>query len=147
LVLRPGTRFKCRSLFGILVVSSDPTFLRLGTLKHLEDHPEMKPADYARGLYFYPRADLCVPASNRTWADFRGPHSYTYGRFGGLSNTAPYLAGVAALAWQVNPDISPSEMIALWKRTAVVTSVGPVINPVAVVEAAKNAKGTSAEDK
>jgi hypothetical protein len=132
---------------GILVISCDPTFLRLGTLKRIEDHPEMKPTDYTRGLYFYPGANLCVPASNRTWADFRGPRCYTYGRLGGLSNTAPYLAGVAALAWQVNPDISPAEMVALWKRTAIVTPVGPVIDPVAVVEAAKTGKGTLAASR
>jgi hypothetical protein len=47
---------------------------------------------------------------------------------------------VAALAWQLNPTLSPGEMVALWKRTTVTTSVGPVIDPVAVVEVAKNAK-------
>jgi hypothetical protein len=125
---------------GILVVTCDPSFLTLGTLKRLEDRPELTASDYKRGLYFYPGAALCVPAANRTLASFLGPRLYTYDRNGGMSWTVPYLAGVAALGWQVNPAIKPQEMVELWKRTAVKTPVGPVIDPVAVVEASKGCK-------
>jgi len=125
---------------GILVVTCDPGFLTLGTLKRLEKRPDPTPSDYERGLYFYPGAALCVPAANRTLASFRGPGLYTYDRNGGMSWTVPYLAGVAALGWQVNPAVKPQEMVELWKRTAVRTAAGPVIDPVAVVEASRSLK-------
>jgi len=120
---------------NILVVTCDPDFLRLGTLKRDENRLETKPADYSRGLFFYPGAALCVPAANRTLASFRGPRLYTYDRTGGLSWTVPYLAGVAALGWQVDPNIKPREMVELWQRTAAKTAVGPVIDPGALIEA------------
>jgi hypothetical protein len=123
---------------GILVLTCDPTFLRLATLKRLEDRSEPTATDYSRGMIGYPEATLCVPAANRTFASFRGPHVYTYDRTGGLSWTVPYLAGVAALAWQVNPAIKADEMVKLWVSTSIKTGAGQVINPLGVVEAAKN---------
>ena len=120
---------------NVLVVTCDPDFLRIGTLKRIEDRPELKPADYLRGFYSQPGAALCVPAANRTLASFKGPRAYTYYRTGGMSWTVPYLAGVAALGWQVDPDIRPSEMVQLWRQTAARTAAGPVIDPRALIEA------------
>ncbi|HEY5912440.1 MAG TPA: S8/S53 family peptidase [Verrucomicrobiae bacterium] len=122
---------------GILVVTCDPQFLRLATLKRLETGPEPGANDYVRGLFGYPAGALCVPAANRTLASFRGSRCYTYDRTGGLSWTVPYVAGVAALAWQVDPSITPPEMLELLKRTALKTAAGAVINPTAVIEATK----------
>ncbi len=122
---------------NILVLTCDPHFLRLATLERLEDHPDPGPADYERGWFGYPTGALCVPAANRSLASFRGARLYTYDRTGGLSWTVPYLAGVAALAWQVDPSITPQAMVDLLKRTAVKTTVGNVVNPVAVIEEAK----------
>ncbi len=120
---------------NILVVTCDPDFLRIGTLRRIENRPELKPADYSRGLYSHPGAALCVPAANRTLASFRGPRLYTYDRTGGMSWTVPYLAGVAALGWQVDPNIKPREMVQLWQQTAAKTAAGPVIDPAALIEA------------
>lgn len=120
---------------NILVVTCDPDFLRIGTLQRIENRPELRPADYSRGLYFSPGAALCVPAANRTLASFRGPGCYTYDRRGGMSWTVPYLAGVAALGWQIDPSIKPQEMVQLWRQTAAKTAVGPVIDPGALIEA------------
>jgi len=122
---------------NILVLTCDPHFLKLATLKRHEDHPDPGPADYERGWFGYPAGALCVPAANRSLASFRGPHVYTYDRTGGLSWTVPYLAGVAALAWQVDPSITPQAMVDLLKRTAVKTTVGSVVNPLAVIDEAK----------
>ncbi len=122
----------------ILVVTCDPQFLRLATLKRLEDRPDPGAADYVRGWFGYPAGALCVPAANRTLASFRGPQCYTYDRTGGLSWTVPYVAGVAALAWQVNPSLKPQEVLELLKRTASTTAAGAVLNPTAVLEAVKN---------
>jgi hypothetical protein len=122
---------------GILVLTCDPHFLQLATLKRLENCPDPGAEDFVRGRFGYPFGGLCVPAANRTLASFRGPNFYTYDRTGGLSWTVPYVAGVAALAWQVEPSIKPSEMVELLKRTAVKTVSGTVINPAAVIEAVK----------
>jgi subtilisin family serine protease len=54
---------------------------------------------------------------------------YTYWTQAGLSWAAPYLAGLAALAYQVNPEIRPDEIVNLWKQTAVKTNAGLVVNP------------------
>lgn len=122
---------------NILVVTCDPQFLRLATLKRLENRPDPDAADYVRGWFGYPAGSLCAPAANRTLASFRGPSCYTYDRTGGLSWTVPYVAGVAALAWQIDPAIKPQEMLDLLKRTAVKTDVGVVINPGVAIEAVK----------
>jgi serine protease AprX len=118
-----------------LVVTCDPDFLRIGTLRRIENRPELRAADYSRGWYFRPGAVLCVPAANRTLASFRGPRLYTCDRMGGMSWTVPYLAGVAALGWQVDPNIKPQEMVQLWRQTAAKTVVGAVIDPRALIEA------------
>jgi hypothetical protein len=120
---------------GILVVTCDPDFLRIATLKRVESRPDPTATDYGPGVFAHPSAALCVPAANRTLASFRGPVFYTYDRTGGMSWTVPYLAGVAALGWQVDPSIKPREMVELWKHTAVKTETGSVIDPVAFVEA------------
>jgi hypothetical protein len=49
----------------------------------------------------------------------------------------PYVAGVAALAWQMAPSIKSHDMLELLKSTAVNTAVGTVINPAAVIESVK----------
>jgi hypothetical protein len=122
---------------GILVVTCDPQFMQLATLKRLEDRPEPGPADYVRGWFGYPAGALCVPAANRTLASLWGPHCYTYDRTGGMSWTVPYVAGVAALAWQVDPSLKPQAMLELLKGTTVKTAVGSVLNPVGVIEAVR----------
>jgi len=120
---------------NILVVTCDPDFLHIGTLRRIENHDEPQPGDYQRGLYGRPDAVLLVPAANRTLASFRGCQVYTYDRTGGMSWTVPYLAGVAALAWQVDPNLTPHQIVELWSRTAAKTAVGPVLDPIAVITA------------
>ena len=125
---------------NLLVITCDPQFLTIGTLKRDEAHPEPTPSDYTAGRYSYPGAALWVPAANRGLASFRGRTVYTYDRTGGMSWTVPYLAGVAALGWQVAPETHPKEMVQAWLRTATRTAVGPVLNPAAVVEELKKTK-------
>ena len=125
---------------GILVVTCDPDFLPIGTLKRAENRPEPTAADYTRGCFSAPSAILHVPAANRTLASFRGPRLYSYDRLGAMSWTVPYLAGLAALGWQVNPAITPREMTELWQRTAAKTAFGLVIDPVKFLALIKPAK-------
>lgn len=50
---------------------------------------------------------LLVPMDARTTADFTGEENYVFYTDGGWSWVAPWLAGLYALAAQVNPDITP----------------------------------------
>ena len=49
-----------------------------------------------------------------------------------------YLAGLAVLAYQVNPEIEPKTIVALWHKTAVQTNVGAVVQPENFIEAVRN---------
>jgi len=49
----------------------------------------------------------------------------------------PYLAGLAALAYQVDPEIEPKTIVKLWVETAVHIDAGPVVNPTGFIEAVR----------
>lgn len=88
---------------------------------------------------------LLFPMDHRTTADFMDNNSYRYeGNDGGMSWSTPYIAGVYALAKQVNPEITMDEF---WQK-ALETSdechnnddgkyVGRLINPEKLMEAIK----------
>lgn len=59
--------------------------------------------------YFGVKEDqvLLVPMDSRTTASPTGYNDYVFYREGGLSWSIPYIAGLYALACQVNPDITP----------------------------------------
>jgi hypothetical protein len=126
---------------GILVVTCDPAFLRLATLRRNPNGDPNDPTIYTGGLYSALRAALCVPAGNRATASHHGPDVYTYWIEGGMSWAVPYLAGLAALAFQVDPEIPPARIVDLWTSTATRTATGPIVNPPGFIEAVRaNAK-------
>ena len=87
------------------------------------------------------RAALCVPAGNRTTASHEGRDVYTYWVEGGMSWAVPYLAGLAALAFQIDPETPPAQIVELWTATATRTSAGPVVNPPKFIEAVRARAG------
>jgi serine protease AprX len=125
---------------GILVVTCDPAFLRYGTLARTPGQDPDRPSSYRRGRYGHSNSVLLIPVANRTLASHRGPQVYTFDRTGGMSLAAPYMAGLAALAYQVKPEIDPKTIVDLWLKTASQTDVGPIVNPVGFIEAVRNAK-------
>lgn len=114
---------------GILIVTCDRSVLNYGTLTRILDKNSDEPHSYRRGMFGDTGTVLWVPTGNRTTACWRGVDLYTYEREGGMSWGAPYLAGLAALAYQVDPKIEPKTIVELLLRTAVHTEVGPVVNP------------------
>jgi subtilisin family serine protease len=74
---------------------------------------------------------LIVPTEPRTTAEHYEPNdpSYVYYGQGGLSFGIPYLAGVFALAWQVNPNLKYEELIKLVFETADDYNGFKIINP------------------
>jgi len=119
---------------GILVVTCDESFMKFGTLNLVDGEDPDSPYSYVPGRYCSEDDVLRVPAGNKTVASHRGVDAYTFDRIGGRSWAAPYIAGLAALAFQVNPNISPAEIKDKLVETVVVTRAGPVVDSVASVE-------------
>ena len=75
---------------------------------------------------------LFAPASFRTLAQefIKGEHCYRYDSVGGQSWSVPYVAGVLALGWQVNPKLDPDTMKNLLFETSWINDEGlHFINP------------------
>lgn len=105
------------------------------------ENPELVKSGWPKNSPFPTRnGRICAPCSKRTVAEEyqKGESSYAYFGQGGLSWAIPFVAGACALAWQVNPDITASEMKELLINSAHVTKEKVrVIDPPALVELAK----------
>ena len=85
-----------------------------------------------------------VPMDSRTTASPAGIDEYVFYRVGGMSWSVPYIAGVYALAVQVDPAITPERFWALAVRTGrtielnrggVTKPLGPIIDPAGLIRA------------
>jgi hypothetical protein len=122
---------------GILVVTCAQKWLDYGTLNLIEGKDPDDPESYIPGGYSGSSDVLRVPVGNGTTASHRGINVYTYHRQGGMSWAAPYIAGLAALAFQVNPDLQPETILEQLVKTATHTKAGPVVNPRGFVESVR----------
>jgi serine protease AprX len=83
-------------------------------------------------------AGIYIPSTRRTQAEEydKGDCSYQYTGSGGLSWTVPFLTGVLALGWQVNPKLSGLEMLNLVRSSAYLKSGKyMIVNPKAFIAA------------
>lgn len=83
-----------------------------------------------------PQKRIYVPMSHRSTAiENDDPiFSYQYVGLGGLSWTVPYLSGVLAMGWQVNPTLTSSQLLDLVYASAYVTDDNhTIINPQAFI--------------
>jgi len=92
---------------------------------------------------------LLVPMDSRTTANFTGPDDYVFYREGGWSWSIPYIAGVYALAAQVDPNITPERF---WqtaldtgrtitiRQDGAVASLGPIIDPTSLINRLQRGK-------
>jgi len=119
---------------GIIVITCDPAMLDYGILALDPGENPDKFESYKTGIYVSEGDVLRVPGANKTVASHRGNDVYTFDRMGGMSWGAPYIAGLAALAYQVNPDIRPIEIIQFLLETVVTTDAGPIVNPKGFIE-------------
>lgn len=88
--------------------------------------------------YTLPSSYIGVPCSYRTVAEeyVEGDCTYRYDGVGGLSWGIPYAAGVLAMGWQVNPEMSNDQMLQLLHDTFVQGADGTmVIDPIAFIRA------------
>lgn len=79
---------------------------------------------------------LYVPIDNRTTTDYKEENNYTFWSSGGLSWGAPYLAGVIALGYQVNPNLTHEEVYQYLRETGIPLNAngGCIINPKAFIQ-------------
>jgi subtilisin family serine protease len=90
------------------------------------------------------RDSFSVPMDSRTTASPAGIDKYVFYRMGGMSWAVPYVAGVYALAVQVDPAMTPERFWALAVRTGrtielnrrgMTKPLGPIIDPVRLIRA------------
>jgi hypothetical protein len=72
---------------------------------------------------------LFVPMDSRVTASPTGPEDYAFYRYGGHSWVPPYLAGLYALACQVEPNLTPERFWAAALETGTPLSVASTISP------------------
>ena len=87
-----------------------------------------------------------VPMDSRTTASPGGHDEYVFYREGGFSWAVPYIAGVYALAVQVDPNITPKRFWALAIKTGRIIKLnrkgkkyrfGPILDPVKLITVLK----------
>lgn len=86
--------------------------------------------------------ELVVPSDYRTMASsWNKEGQYMYNGRGGISWSVPYLAGLFALALQINPGMKRGELAKIINKSAVVNKKGlRIVNPKGIIELAKEKK-------
>jgi serine protease AprX len=87
-----------------------------------------------------PHSRINIPTSRTTATEWNGKtfFSYQYDGQGGLSWTTPYLAGVLAMGWQINPDLSSAQLLDMLYASAYKTdNPAGIINPKAFIDMVK----------
>lgn len=125
---------------GILVLTTK--FLDYGGMTLIEGKDPDNPENYKGGGS---NSELRIPTRNKTIASYRGINTYRYSRGLAESWAPPYIAGLAALAFQVNPDLQPQTIVEQLVKTATPTKAGPVVNPPGFIEAIKNISKATAD--
>jgi hypothetical protein len=92
-----------------------------------------------RGPINPPHERINVPTSRRSSAtelvDGQSVFSYQYTGWGGLSWSVPYLAGVLAMGWQINPELTNAQILDMLFDSAYVTDQHmKVIDPGSFIE-------------
>lgn len=92
-----------------------------------------------------PNDRINIPTSRTTAIEMefeKAVFSYQYTGNGGLSWSIPYLTGILALGWQVNPELSNTQILEMLFSSAFITDNGEkVVNPRAFVEMVKTTVG------
>jgi hypothetical protein len=117
--------------------------------------PESDPnefASYAPGLFWANSSNFVLlrralegdpvytPMDSRTTASPTDSAEYVFYRAGGMSWSVPYLAGMYALAAQVDPHITPERFLSLALRTGRHFPYGIILDPVALIKAIQQGK-------
>jgi hypothetical protein len=118
---------------GVMVLTCSTTAINYGPITRAFGKNPEDPNSYLSAIHMPGSDFLMVPAGNRTTASHEGSGVYTYWTEPGMSWATPYLAGLAALAFQVDPQITPSKIFEWLQQTTVPTDAGPIVNPRAFI--------------
>ena len=129
---------------GILILDCSPELCFIAYSGYAYDSPEdvalcrpgplsgfIAPSEYFNDHIF-------APVHYRTVAEvtYAGVPMYSYWGQGALSFAVPYVSGVLALGWEVRPELSPEEILAVLFDTAYVDNEGyKHIYPAAFIDA------------
>ena len=73
------------------------------------------------------KTEIIIPGDFRTTASNDGDDTYVYWGEGGFSWAIPYVTGLSALAWQVNPDLTFDQIMDKLIETKTTTAEGRYI--------------------
>ncbi|MCL2772975.1 MAG: S8 family serine peptidase [Oscillospiraceae bacterium] len=124
---------------GILVLDASVENGIIGACRYDFENPE--DVTLCKGTNYWGKKEILAPMCYRTVAEesIEGEYSYVHLGDGGLSSAIPYAAGVLAMGWQVNPKLTPDEIVKILLDTAYVDSDGNrYINPPAFIDYIKN---------
>lgn len=80
--------------------------------------------------------EIVIPCDYRSMVSNTGPDEYMYKGKGGVSWSVPYLTGLFALAFQVNPNLTKKEIANAINKTAIMNKRGlKVVNPKVFIDA------------
>jgi len=114
---------------GVIVLTCSTTAIRYVHMTRAFGKDPEDPNSYLSVVEMPGSGFLLVPAGNRTTASHEESGVYAYWTEAGMSWATPYLAGLAALAFQVDPQITPGKIFEWLPQTAVSTEAGLIVNP------------------
>jgi len=132
---------------GIVVITcAEDTFdiptlslFNLNQLRPLSINSRERPSDFTfRGDSIYRTSSLLIPGYNRTFASHTGDDVYVYSIDNGRSSLPPWLAGLVAIGYQVNPALTPEDVKNFLMNSAWKMPYGTVVNPEGFIELAKS---------
>jgi len=97
---------KQEGIYTVYVGSNQYMGLGRNPLKNADDITSFTKREFWKKQE-YDNYQLLIPMDSRCTASPTGVNDYVFYRNGGVSWTVPYVAGLYALACQVNPDITP----------------------------------------
>lgn len=86
--------------------------------------------------------ELYIPCDYRTMASsWKEEGQYMYNGSGGISWSIPYLAGLFALALQIDPLINQEKLVSIIKESAIINNQGiKVVNPEGIIDLVRKQK-------
>jgi len=81
------------------------------------------------------KEEIIIPSDYRTMASNAGYREYVYNGKGGMSWSVPYLTGLFALAFQINPNLTKKKIADAINKTVSINKKGfKIINPIGFIK-------------
>jgi hypothetical protein len=121
---------------GVLPGIPTASLFNIGIIRPLSIHSLEDPSGYAR-LPWSETDALLVPGVVRTYASNLGDNIFTYSLSPGFSHVPPWLAGLIAIGFQANPNLTPKDVKNFLLDSAHKMHYGTVVNPAGFIELCK----------